>query len=69
MKQFIFLSIALLSQILISQNLIQNGNFEDGKNNWSGYNNQVLLDDISNSFVGNVNNGDGFFFQVFTIES
>lgn len=69
MKQFIFLSIALLSQILISQNLIQNGNFEDGKNNWSGYNNQVLLDDISNSFVGNVNNGDGSFFQVFTIEA
>jgi hypothetical protein len=65
MKTSLFITIAIFAHSLFSQNVISNGNFEDGKNNWNGYNNQVLFDDIANSNVGNVNNGEGSLFQVF----
>jgi hypothetical protein len=67
MKTKLFITIAIFAQSLFSQNLISNGNFEDGKNNWNGYNNQVLFDDIANSTVGNVSNGEGSLFQTFTM--
>ena len=67
MKTILFITIAIVTQSLFSQNVISNGNFEDGKNNWNGYNNQVLFDDLANSTVGNVNNGEGSLFQVFSM--
>lgn len=68
MKTSLFIAFVIISQSILSQNLISNGNFEDGKNNWNGYNNQVLFDDLANSNVGNVNNGEGSLFQVFSVE-
>lgn len=57
----------MISQNVLAQNLISNGNFEDGKNNWEGFNNQVLTDDFVNSKVGNVNNGEGSLLQRFSM--
>jgi len=43
-----------------SQNLLTNGDFETGDlTGWTGFTNQVLTDDITSSYVGNVNNGEG----------
>jgi len=69
MKTNFFLIIVIFAQAIFSQNLITNGNFENGKNNWNGYNNQVLNDDLINSNVGNINNGEGSLLQVFVMES
>ena len=66
MKNIPFL-IFLYSISFFSQNLIKNGNFEDELNHWSGFNNQVLKDDLINSTVGNVNNGEGSLIQIFTV--
>jgi beta-glucanase (GH16 family) len=52
----------------ISQNLLSNGNFESGNiSPWQGFKNQVLTDDITNSSVGNIDNGDGSLYQVFNV--
>tara|TARA_B110000902_G_scaffold175613_1_gene199341 strand:+ start:1484 stop:3022 length:1539 start_codon:yes stop_codon:yes gene_type:complete len=67
MKKYILLFAIGVTGISFGQNLISNGNFEDGKNYWNGYNNQVLFDDLANSKVGNVNNGEGSLFQVFSM--
>jgi hypothetical protein len=69
MKHTFSLFILLFTQFFFSQNIIKNGNFEDGKINWDGYNNQTLFDDLLNSNVGNVNNGEGSLFQVFEMEA
>ena len=63
------LSIFLFIHCLgFGQNILVNGNFETGTlDNWGGYTNQVLIDDITNSFCGNNNNGDSSTFQVFTV--
>lgn len=48
-----------------AQNLITNGDFETGElDPWAGFNNQVTTDDMTNSEVGNVNNGEGSLFQL-----
>ncbi|MHB0753806.1 T9SS type A sorting domain-containing protein [Polaribacter sp. M15] len=57
----------IFTQFLIGQNLIKNGNFESNKDHWEGFNNQVLKDDLTNSFVGNVNNSAGSLLQVFSL--
>lgn len=66
MKKIILL-LLLQSINLCAQNLIKNGNFENGLTDWSGFNNQVLVDDLTNSKVGNVNNGEGSIYQIFTV--
>lgn len=67
-KQLTFFAIVFISvQTLCSQNLILNAGFESGKLEWNGFNNQVLFDNLVGSNVGNVNNSEGSFFQVFTM--
>lgn len=67
MKKYILLIAIFVSVLSFGQNLISNGNFESNKENWSGFNNQVLKDDITNSFIGNVNNAEGSLLQVFSL--
>jgi hypothetical protein len=57
----------VFGQSLKAQNVISNGNFETSIDNWSGYNNQVLQDNLTNSSVGNVNNDEGSLRQVFSM--
>jgi len=67
--QFILLLLGLiLSDSVVGQNLIVNGDFETGEvAPWDGFKNQVVTDDLTGSLVGNINNGDGSLFQVFTV--
>jgi hypothetical protein len=54
--------------VLNSQNLISNGNFETGdRTGWDGFNNQVLIDNLTNSKVGNVNNGEGSLLEILSV--
>lgn len=58
--------------VLYNNNLIKNGDFEVGEvgsdiPEWNDSNNQVLDDDITNSQVGNINNGEGSLFQEFFV--
>jgi len=70
MRKNITLVLFLISVISFGQNLITNGNFQTGNlNSWLGYNNQVVTDEITNSFVGNVNNGDGSLYQTLSLEA
>jgi beta-glucanase (GH16 family) len=69
MKKYILLVAICVSGISFGQNLISNGNFEANKDDWDGFNNQVLKDDITNSYVGNINNGESSLFQVFSAEA
>ena len=70
MKNTIILLLALFCIKSYAQNQISNGNFQTGNlNSWQGFNNQVLTDDITSSFVGNINNGEGSLFQTLTLES
>lgn len=60
----------VLPTFLIGQNLITNGDFQSNTgapDNWSGYNIQSLVDDLTNSNVGNVNNAAGSLFQEFAV--
>lgn len=51
---------SLFSLTTLGQNLVVNGDFEtQDLTGWIGFNNQNLNDVISNSRVGNVNNGEG----------
>jgi len=60
MKNFYFFLILGITISGFSQNIVINGDFETGNRApWNDFNNQVLTDDITNSFVGNVNNGAG----------
>lgn len=62
------LLIVFASYFAFTQNLISNGNFETGNTEpWQGFKNQVLTDDITNSKVGNIDNGDGSLYQVFDV--
>lgn len=70
MKNTILMLLALTGITSYAQNQILNGNFQTGNLNfWQGFNNQVLTDDITNSLVGNINNGEGSLFQTLTLES
>jgi beta-glucanase (GH16 family) len=67
-KKYVLLVALCFPIIGFAQNLITNGNFETGNtSSWGGFNNQVLTDDMTNSSVGNVNNGEGSLLQVFTV--
>lgn len=69
-KKIIFLTLVFINVFGFSQNLVTNGNFQTGNvTPWLGYNNQVLTDDLTNSFVGNVNNGDGSLYQILNLEA
>ena len=51
---FMFMSLNFVN----AQNIVQNGDFETGDlTNWIGFNNQVVTDNLTSSFVGNANNG------------
>lgn len=55
-----------------SQNLVTNGDFEIGEPgdpvpSWGGFKNRIALDDITNSNVGQIENGDGSLFHVFGV--
>jgi hypothetical protein len=71
MKKITLLIILMvLPTFLIGQNLITNGDFQSNTgapDNWSGYNIQSLVDDLTNSNVGNVNNAEGSLFQEFAV--
>ncbi|GGK12184.1 hypothetical protein GCM10007962_03110 [Yeosuana aromativorans] len=68
MKKHILLILVIMSCSIYGQNIIVNGNFGTGSlSPWSGYANQVLTDDITNSLCGNDNNGDSSTFQVFSV--
>lgn len=57
---FFLCSLSVFSQ----QGLIQNGNFATGDlTGWNGDNNQNLQDNLTNSRVGNANNGESSLFQ------
>ena len=52
------------------QNLLINGNFQaETQNPWMGFNNQIRIDELSNSQVGNVNNGEGSFYQIVNLQA
>lgn len=57
-----------------AQNLISNGDFESPGMGveevpapWGGFKNRIVSDTITNSFVGQVENGDGSLFQEFDV--
>lgn len=61
-----FLAGALV--MCLGQNLIVNGDFETSMvAPWGGFNNQVTTDSVTNSLVGNVNDGEGSLFQEFDV--
>jgi hypothetical protein len=65
---FLFLCVSYIS---FAQTLVTNGDFESNTgspiDNWSGYNHQVLSDDLTSSNVGNGNNGDASIYQEFGV--
>jgi hypothetical protein len=71
MKKITLLILLFCSLGFYGQNLITNGDFQSNTgsaiDNWSGFNNQVLSDDLVSSNVGNINNGEGSLFQQFNI--
>lgn len=69
MKKYL-LPVIFLAGVVVSsaQNLVVNGNFETGMlAPWGGFNNQVLTDDMTSSFVGNANNAEASLFQEFDV--
>lgn len=70
MKPLLYLCFTLFTTSLCAQNLIVNGNFEAGSiEPWQGFKNHITTDDIINSRVGNIENGDGSLVQVFNVTS
>jgi beta-glucanase (GH16 family) len=68
MQKYLLLIILFCSTISFGQNLIKNGNFETTDlSDWSGYNNQNLEDDMTNSRAGNIIDGDGSLFQTLNV--
>jgi hypothetical protein len=62
--RFLYAYILLFVSLSVSAQIVQNGDFETGDlTDWSGFNNQVLTDDLTSSFVGNVNNAEGSLLQ------
>lgn len=60
----------LFTFVVYGQNVLVNGNFQTGSvAPWDGFKNQVVTDNITNSLCGNVDNGDGSLFQVFSVTS
>jgi len=74
MKKSIFLIGLLYSCLNFGQNLIVNGNWEASGTMsgvpapWTSMNpTQVIVDDLTNSKCGNINNGNGTIYQVFNV--
>lgn len=68
MKKYILIFTICLSNIILGQNLIKNGNFEtQNLTDWSGYNNQNVEDEITKSRIGGIINNDGSLYQVINV--
>lgn len=74
MKPYILLAIVLTSTFIYGQNIIVNGNWEATGTMagvpapWMSENlTQILVDDLTNSTCGNINNGFGSIYQVFDV--
>lgn len=68
MKVNILVICLFISYLNFGQNLITNGNFQSGAlSPWTGFKNQVVVDDLTNSLSGNINNGDGSLVQSFIV--
>ncbi len=68
--KILLLYLLVTTGFIHSQNLIENGNFETGNvYPWNGFKNHVTTDDITNSKVGNIQNGDGSLYQTFNVVS
>jgi hypothetical protein len=74
MKKYVLVLALLISCLSFAQNLIINGNWETTgtmsgvPTPWMAINpTQVLVDDVTNSKCGNINNGNGTIYQVFTV--
>ena len=62
------LAFVLTASFSFGQNLIVNGDFETGEiDPWGGFKNRILTDDITSSFIGQIENGDGSLFQEFSV--
>lgn len=76
MRPHIIFICLLFSIVSNGQNLIDNGNFENPGTTleelpvpWNGYKNRMVKDDLTNSFVGQVENGDGSIYQEIPVTS
>ena len=68
MKKPFLIFFITICNLNLAQNLIQNGNFQAGNlSPWLGFNNQILTDNLTNSSVGNVNNGEGSLYQTLNL--
>ncbi len=66
------LAFTLTASFSFGQNLLNNSDFETGAPgdavpSWSGFKNRIAVDDITNSQVGQIENGDGSLFQEFAV--
>ncbi len=70
----LLLAFLLTTAFAFGQNLIENGDFESPGMSveevpapWGGFKNRIVMDTITNSFAGQVENGDGSLFQEFSV--
>jgi hypothetical protein len=69
-NNFLSLIAICLSIFSYGQNVVVNGNFQTGNlAPWLGFNNQILTDNLTNSWSGNVNHGEGSLYQTLTLKS
>jgi PKD repeat protein len=75
MKKFtLFIALVIACSFSFGQNLITNGDFESPgmtvtpvPSPWGGFKNRIVRDTVLNSFLGQVENGDGSLFQEFGV--
>jgi hypothetical protein len=72
MKKIALLLFLCMSLVGFSQNLVTNGDFETGSGSpipapWLGYSNQLVVDDLTGSNVGNGNANASSFYQVLEV--
>lgn len=70
----LLIAILSLGSLSFGQNLIVNGDFEEPgmaadavPAPWGGFKNRIRIDTVSNSYVGQIENGDGSLFQEFAV--
>lgn len=70
----LLLAFFITTAFAFGQNLIENGDFESPGMSveevpapWGGFKNRIVMDTITNSFAGQVENGDGSLFQEFSV--
>lgn len=73
-KSLLLFTLLITTVFCFGQNLIVNGDFESpGMDTsevlapWGGFKNRIITDTILNTFVGQVENGDGSLFQEFAV--